>query len=238
MLALGLALAVSMLIPLVTGGSYSRLVMTNFRAPGLLYAGLGIQLALEYLPIPESRWHDVGFGLLVASYVLILGFCAGNLILRGMAIVMIGVACNALVITLNQGMPVEDAGRRAGESWIEPTIKHHLADDDTRLLFLGDIIVVPEPFGVVISFGDLILAVGLCDLTYWASRRPRRATATARVGADLPGWPGAAAREGRGAAAREGRGAAVGPARRAALDLDPYVGGAARGPTPPAAPHA
>lgn len=212
MLALGLALAISMLIPLVTGGSYTRLVMTSFRAPGLLYGGLGIQLALEYLPIPESRWHDVGYGLLVASYVLILGFCAGNLLLRGMVIVLIGVACNALVITVNQGMPVEDLEDRAGESWIEPTIKHHPADDDTRLLFLGDIIVVPEPFDVVISFGDLILAVGLCDVTYWASRKPRRARDEARRAPPRP----------RNVRSR----------RRRGLDLEPYVG-ASRASAPP-----
>lgn len=212
MLALGLALAVSMVIPLVTGGSYTRLVMTRFRAPGLLYGGLGIQLALEWLPLPESRWHDVGYGLLVASYVLILGFCAGNLLLRGMAIVLIGVACNALVITVNQGMPVDDIEDRAGESWIEPTIKHHPADDDTRLLFLGDIIVVPEPFDVVISFGDLILAVGLCDVTYWASRKPRRTKDEARR----------APPRSRSLRLRRSRG----------LDLDPYVG-ASRAAAPP-----
>jgi len=214
MLALGLALAISMLIPLVTGGSYTRLVMTSFRAPELLYGGLGIQLALEYLPIPESRWHDVGYGLLVASYVLIIGFCAGNLLLRGMVIVLIGVACNALVITVNQGMPVEDLEDRAGESWLEPTIKHHPADDDTRLLFLGDIIVVPEPFDVVISFGDLILAVGLCDMTYWASRKPRRTKDAARRAPARP----------RNARFR----------RRRPLDLEPYVG-ASRASGPPGA---
>ncbi len=41
-------------------------------------------------------------------------------------------------------------------------------------MFLADIIVLNGPFDAVISFGDLILAVGLCDVTFWASRKPKR----------------------------------------------------------------
>jgi hypothetical protein len=174
MLALGIAVAVAMLIPLLTRGSYHRLVMTPWRWGALLFGGLALQLVLEFADVPESRWHDVGFGMLVASYVLIVGFCAGNLVLKGMAIVLIGVACNAIVITVNQGMPVEVPPDWENEAWVEPTIKHHPKTDDDRLLFLADIIVLREPFDTVISFGDLILAFGLWDVTFHASRRPRR----------------------------------------------------------------
>jgi Family of unknown function (DUF5317) len=171
MLVLGIAVGVALVLPLLTGGSYTRLVMTDWRWSALLFVGLGLQLALEFLPIPESRWNDIGFGLLVASYVLILGFCARNLLLRGMAIVLIGVACNAVVITVNRGMPVEVPPDWLSKSWVEPTIKHHPKDDDDQLLFLGDIIVLRAPFDSAISFGDLIIAVGLCDVTFHASRK-------------------------------------------------------------------
>jgi Family of unknown function (DUF5317) len=174
MLVLGIAVGIALVLPLLTGGSYSRLVMTGWRWGGLLFGGLVIQLLLEYLPIPESRWHDVGFGLLIASYVLILGFCAGNVLLRGMAIVLIGVACNALVIAVNQGMAVRIPDDWANEAWIESTIKHHPEGPDDRLMVLSDIIVLRSPFDAVLSFGDLILAVGLCDVTYHASRKLRR----------------------------------------------------------------
>jgi Family of unknown function (DUF5317) len=107
MLVLGIAVGVALVLPLFTRGSYTRLVMTSWQWSPLLFAGLGLQLALEFLPIPKSRWDDVGFALLMASYVLIIAFCARNLLLRGMVIVLIGVSCNAFVIGLNHGMPVD-----------------------------------------------------------------------------------------------------------------------------------
>ena len=80
----------ALLIPLVTLGSYKRLLATEIHWGWLLGAGLAIQLGLEYYTLPRRYWHNVGFGLLVASYVLILAFCARNLVLRGMSIVLIG----------------------------------------------------------------------------------------------------------------------------------------------------
>ena len=91
-----------------------------------------------------------------------------------MAIVLIGVACNATAITVNRGMPVDVPPDWLAKSWVEPTIKHHPQDSDDRLMFLGDIIVLRAPFDAVISFGDLIIAVGLCDVTFHASRKRRR----------------------------------------------------------------
>jgi hypothetical protein len=37
-----------------------------------------------------------------------------------------------------------------------------IADDDTRLSFLGDVIVIPEryPFANVMSIGDIVIAIG------------------------------------------------------------------------------
>jgi hypothetical protein len=106
--------------------------------------------------------------------VLILGFACRNFVLRGMGIVIIGIACNFVVIAANQGMPVKIPAEWADESWAEPTVKHHPQQDDDRLRFLSDIIVLKGPFDTVLSFGDIILAVGLCDVAYHASRRPRQ----------------------------------------------------------------
>jgi uncharacterized protein DUF5317 len=173
MLVLGVAMLVALLVPLVTHGSYKRLLDTEVHWGWLLAAGLAIQIVLEFAEPPRRYWHSLGFGLLVASYVLVLAFCARNLVLRGMAIVMIGIACNAAVIVANQGMPV-----KIPADWDQTTnvatVKHHPQQPGERLLILSDIIVVDQPWNSVLSYGDLILAVGLCDLSYNASRDPKR----------------------------------------------------------------
>jgi hypothetical protein len=169
-----LALAVALLVPLVTRGSYGRLLDKPWRWTGFLLAGLGLQVALDFLPIPESHWHSIGFGLLVMSYVLLLAFCARNVLIRGLSVVFVGIALNAIAITVNQGMPVKVPPDWARTGRIEATIKHHPREAGDRLLVLTDIIVLRSPFNTVLSFGDLILAVGLCDVTFHASRSSRR----------------------------------------------------------------
>jgi hypothetical protein len=173
-LVLAIAVAVALLVPLVTRGSYSRLLAVEWHWGLLLLLGLGIQIVLEWVTIPRAHWHDYGFGLLIASYVLILGFCFRNLVLRGMGIVIIGISCNFLVITLNQGMPVKIPAEWKNQTWTQPTVKHHPQQPDDKLRFLSDIIVLKDPYDTVLSFGDLILAVGLCDLAYNASRKPKK----------------------------------------------------------------
>jgi hypothetical protein len=174
MLALGVAVVIALLVPLVTHGSYQRLLATNIRWGWLLAAGLAIQIGLEFASPPRRYWHNAGFGLLVASYVLVLAFCARNLVLRGMSIVLIGIACNALVIGLNQGMPVKIPAEWRDQTWTRATVKHHPQQPGEKLLILSDIIVIKDPWNIVLSYGDLILAVGLCDVFYNASRDPQR----------------------------------------------------------------
>lgn len=176
MLVYAIAIVVALVIPAATRGSYARLVGVRWRYGVVLFAGLAIQIVLEYVTIPKEHWHDLGFGLLVASYVLILAFVGRNLVLRGMGIVFIGIACNALVITLNQGMPVKIPADWTNKTWTQATVKHHLQQPDDKLRFLSDIIVLKKPYESVLSFGDLILAVGLFDVAYNASRRQKRRT--------------------------------------------------------------
>jgi hypothetical protein len=180
MLVLVVAMLVAVLVPLVTHGSYKRLLATEIHWGWLLAAGLAIEIALEYASPPRQYWNNIGFGLLVASYVLVLAFCARNLVLRGMSIVLIGVACNALVIVLNQGMPVKFPPSWRDRAWTTTTVKHHPQQPGEQLLVLSDIIILNHPFDAVLSYGDLIIAVGLCDLAYNASRDPRRRREKAR----------------------------------------------------------
>ncbi|MCU1455937.1 MAG: hypothetical protein JWL73_29 [Actinomycetia bacterium] len=189
-IAVGLALAAV----LFTRGSFKRLTRIPIVSAWVLILALAIQVALEYVHLDRARYDDLGIGLLMFSYALLLGFCLVNLSVRGMGVLAIGVACNALVIGLNLGMPVKgyDGSR------VSTTVKQQPAKNSDLLQFLGDIIVLPHPpFSESISFGDLILAVGLVDVAFWASRRRRTEAVASRddgavIAATAPGMTGAA----------------------------------------------
>lgn len=174
---MAIAVGAALLIVVVTLGSFHQLARMPFQSFWILFAALAIQVALEYVHVPKDRVDTVGFGFLMTSYALILGFCFVNLRMRGMAIVAIGIAMNTLVIGLNQGMPTKDPGRVNAQSEVVPAIttevKHRPEQSDDLLPFLGDIIVL-RSIKEVISFGDLVLAVGLCDVVFWGSRKRRR----------------------------------------------------------------
>ena len=174
---LGVTVVVAALVVVVTLGSFGQLAKIQVRAPWLLLAGLAVQIVVTFVGIPEHLFDSVGFGLIMASYVPILAFCFLNIGLRGIGIITIGIAMNALVIGLNQGMPTRDqpittASGRHIRKPVEADVKHRAERDSDLLPFLGDIIWLPAPFDdEAISFGDLVLAVGICELAYFASRR-------------------------------------------------------------------
>ncbi len=97
---------------------------------------------------------------------------------KGMSLIAVGVALNVLVIALNQGMPTKDDVReRNGREVhvpIEQTVKHRPQRDDDLLGFLGDVITVPGFPNQQFSIGDIVMALGIVDLCFEASRVPRR----------------------------------------------------------------
>jgi hypothetical protein len=173
-LVYAVAIVAALAIPLLTRGSYKRLVSTEWKLGWLLFAGLGIQIALEYVTIPKEHWHDLGFGLLVASYVLILGFLFRNLVHKGIGIVIVGIMCNFVVIAANQGMPFKVPAAWAHESWVQPSVKHHPQVSSDKIVFLSDQIVLKSPWDTALSIGDIILTIGLLDVAYNASRKPKK----------------------------------------------------------------
>lgn len=168
----------AIVVVLATGGRFSELTNLRIIAGWLLVAGLGIQIVLEFIDVPKDQIETLGYGLLMLSYAFLIAFCFANLSTRGFGVIAVGVAMNAIVIGLNQGMPTVPVGNDAKgnrvEKPIEQTVKHRPESDDDLLPFLDDHIVLPEPFDEVLSFGDLVMAVGICELAYFGSRRRRR----------------------------------------------------------------
>ena len=156
-LVLVLALA---LVPL-GGGRLRRLSALRFRAPWLLWLALGTQVALMAFPGGETWWRVAAN---VATYPLGIGWVWMNRHVPGLWIIAVGAACNLLPILANGGvMPasahaLEDAGISADVGvYTNSTV---LADP--KLLFLGDVLAIPEsfPFANVLSLGDVIIVLG------------------------------------------------------------------------------
>jgi hypothetical protein len=154
-------LALALGVALLSGGSLTRVLETRLQALWALFGALALQVMLDLF------WSGSGSGLshvlLAASYLLLIGFCLANVTLKGMAVVAVGIGLNALVIVVNGGMPIRtDPGFRA-------TVKHHAERPSDSLTFLGDIIVL-RPLNQALSFGDLIMLVGLVDVLVHRSR--------------------------------------------------------------------
>ncbi len=155
---------------LVRGGRLHRLGEAPLRWSWLLFAGLVLQFAVDFGA--ARGWladaGTVGYALLLASQLLVLGWVVLNRQLPGMALVVIGLVSNAVVIGANGAMPVDpEAIRALGVSGpIEvPPGKHTLMTEATRLPWLADIWAV-APLRTIISVGDVVLALGLVPLTH------------------------------------------------------------------------
>jgi hypothetical protein len=185
-LLLAAALGIGLLMGWGLGGSLRNLAFVEIR----LWPVLPGALILQALPIPTFQGEfgrNLPYSVLVLSYGVLLAVLAVNWRLRGFVIILFGVLLNLAPILANRGMPVlggavEAAGGSIENVPLERGQKHHLATDRDRLLPLADIIAVREPFGTVVSVGDVLMytgaAVFLAAAMLGRSRKePRRAPA-------------------------------------------------------------
>jgi hypothetical protein len=181
-----LVIALGALIGWALGGRLHRITSAPVRLAWAAVAGL----ALQWAPLPGR----LAMWALYASFALLVIFAAANLRRSGFALVLLGIGLNLAVITANDGMPVsaraiEVSGQAStlGEIAADGDgVKHHLAGDGTRLVWLGDVIGVPRPIGQVISAGDIVVAAGMAwfivagmlGRPQGRRRRPRAAAAS------------------------------------------------------------
>jgi len=182
-----LTIVAAAIVVLVTGGSWSQLAKVPIAGGWLLAGGLALQVGLEIVDVPKNQIETVGYGVLMVSYALLLAFCLTNWKVAGFGVIAIGIAMNTLVIGLNRGMPTVDIGNDArGRRVHKPipvSVKHRPERKDDLLRFLDDRIVLPEPFDEVVSFGDLVVGVGVSELAFFASRRRRRRSRSGQASA-------------------------------------------------------
>jgi hypothetical protein len=146
----------------------------NLKIRWLPMALVGLLLQLIALP---GGWPLL---LLVASFVLLFAFCVANIRVAGFALILIGVVLNFAVIAVNHGMPVSEAALRGSgqmdtmsELIRSGGAKHHMARSDDTLLFLGDVLAVPQPIGQAISVGDIFTYGGVAILIAMGMRPSR-----------------------------------------------------------------
>lgn len=161
---IAIAVLIGAVVGRLRGGSPSEIAAKDVRWLSLLLLGMAARLLSSGLDLDGASLP------LIASFLLIGGFAAGNLRLVGMPIFLFGLFLNFAPVAVNDGMPVRPEAvvsanvAGAGDlQVIDLGAGRHLETDGDSLTFLGDI--VPVPFlREVVSFGDLILAVGLADM--------------------------------------------------------------------------
>ena len=155
----------------IAGGRLRNLGHVELRGKLLVIAAVGFQLVLGIVSLAGGPVDLVGRPLLAVSHVALLVFILANRLLPGMALVFIGFALNAVVVSANGAMPVSGEALQAlgGEAAVDPG-KHQLLEDDHVLPWLADVIPVPV-LRTVVSVGDVVLAAGVAVLVPSLMRR-------------------------------------------------------------------
>jgi hypothetical protein len=165
-------LALTILAGYVLGGRLTNLGTLRIRWAPLAIVGLVMQVIN-----PPGDWP---LAMLIGSFLLLSTFVIANIRVAGFALILIGVSLNFLVIGVNAGMPVSQQalvasgqGDTVGEltDGADSYVKHHLASDDDRLLFLGDVIALRAPIAQAISVGDVLTYGGVAIVIVAAMRR-------------------------------------------------------------------
>lgn len=195
---LALTLIVALAIGTARRGRVTNIAGTRLHSVPLLAIALAIGLGIDRVDVPAPEfWAGAG---LLAGVV----FALRNLHLAGMAIIGIGILANLAPIIVNGSTPVRpmalvEAGMvdEADLDRVSLSGPRELSDDDTMLTWLGDTIPVAA-FDQVMSFGDLIVLVGLVTVVVntMMQRRRRRLPASCLASLEAFGWHETDEREG------------------------------------------
>lgn len=159
------AVAIGLVLGWARRGTLRTIAGTSLRRPGLLVGGVVVQTLATLVELPA------GVVFVMAAHTALVAFCLANWRLTGLTVVAIGLSANLVCIGLNGGMPVRpDALVRSGlatsediDAGVALRGERHVETDSDRLVFLGDIVPL-RPTRQVLSFGDLIVLVGLADV--------------------------------------------------------------------------
>ena len=165
------AMALGLVVGLVTGGSIDNFSRVRFRWPLVLLGAVVIREAVLLTPL--NRIGAMRYVYVVALAAIVLWTIWHFKLLPGVWLVTAGGALNLLVIAVNGArMPVAPA--LAGSLLARGEIAQYtVMGPGTNLSALGDWVSAP-PFPEAYSPGDVVIAAGLAVVVYFIARRPTR----------------------------------------------------------------
>lgn len=171
-------------VGLLRGGKLANLLHHPFRHLWLVLLPFALRGVIYFLPAspgPRAPWLSII--VQAVAYGSLLALVAINRSIKGVPLIGLGTALNALAIMFNNGrMPVSPQGlaRIGGQELVDfvaqnTSYTHQLAGETVRLYWLTDIWPLPRPFPLptVFSVGDVFIALGAFVLLQhlMASRR-------------------------------------------------------------------
>jgi len=163
------ALLIGLALGAALGGHPRRLGQLKLRWNALVFTSLAIQLFL-FTGLSIAALAVTVLYLLSGG--LALAWLARNLVVPGIACIMVGGVCNFFAIVVNGGrMPVEPnlLAQTRGAGYVSAlaagrvTSNSSLADSHSHLRWLTDVILIPPPWPLptVLSVGDVLIALGV-----------------------------------------------------------------------------
>jgi hypothetical protein len=136
--------------------------------------------ALALLLLASLTHGDVCTVIYAGGLALLAAFAGANWTLTGMGVIGLGVLLNLGAVVLDNGVPVRPralvqahaaSALHVGDHHLRAP--RHLETNDDAYPWMGDIVPVPFVHEAV-SFGDLLILVGLADVAREISRRRAR----------------------------------------------------------------
>lgn len=185
-----LAVIIGFAAGLIRRGRLRSILGVRIASLPLLALAIGIGFATDQFDLPQPGWW--AFAGLVAALI----FTIRNLMIVGMAVIGVGIIVNLVPIVLNGATPVRaealvEAGMvETGDlDRVVVSGARAIADEDTRLGWLGDTIPIAVADQVV-SFGDLIMLIGVANTiaNLMLRRRRRHLPSSALASLEAFGW--------------------------------------------------
>ena len=182
------ALVIGLVGGVATGGRLGNVANVSIRWPWLVVAALVVREAAVFTPL--NRIDGVQY-IYVAALAALVAWTAWHAWrLRGAWIVALGAAVNLVVVIANGArMPVAQslAGSLVERGHIG---QYAVMGSGTNLGWLGDWIGVPGPLGGAYSPGDVVIAIGIAAVVFFATRQgPAAATKLNETSGRIGSYP-------------------------------------------------